>query len=283
VQGPLIVPDALAQALSDENCVVIDCRFDLLDPSAGRQAYETAHIPGARYADLDRDLARAPAAGEGRHPLPRTEDFLATLGRWGIAADSFVVAYDAHGGAIAARLWWMLRWVGHRSVAVLDGGLPAWTARGHPLESSIPHVEPRTYSAEAVHDDWIVSTADLESGNAGSITLIDARSAARFLGHEDPIDPVAGHVPSAVNLPFSECLAADGRFLEPSELAALIASRLPAKPARLVAMCGSGVTACHLLLALELAGVGSANRLYVGSWSEWIRDPARPVVTPHAG
>lgn len=275
---PLVSATELASRLGDPDTVVVDCRFSLLAPGAGREAYLAGHIPTARYAHLDDDLARKPSRHEGRHPLPDPADFARTVGKWGIGNGTDVVVYDDQGGAIAARLWWMLRWVGHDDVTVLDGGLQAWAADGGALVGG-PEPAPtaREFRIRKLRADWVATTADIEALADSSSLLVDARSASRFAGREEPIDPVAGHVPGALNWPFGENLAADGRFRSPSEIAALL-ERLPARPdSQLIAMCGSGVTACHLLLALAL--LDREGRLYAGSWSEWIRDPSRPVAT----
>jgi thiosulfate/3-mercaptopyruvate sulfurtransferase len=199
------------------------------------------------------------------------------LGRLGVLKNSRVIAYDDAGGAIAARLWWMLRWLGHADVRVLNGGIQAWQAAGLGLESERPTWSADRYEFAVVNDAGWIRTADLAQALSMGAQLVDARAAKRYAGEEEPIDPVAGHVPGAVNLPFSEFLGADGRFLPAAALRTLFADRLAATAgAGTVAMCGSGVTACHLLLAMEHAGLGG-GRLYVGSWSGWIADPARPV------
>lgn len=275
---PLIAAVELARHLNDARWVVVDCRFNLQEPSAGRAAYERAHIPGARYADLDGDLARAPAPADGRHPLPEPDAFVATLGAWGIGNDSTVVAYDEGGGAIAARLWWLLRSVGHDAPLVLDGGLGAWQAAGLPVETATPNWAAKTFVPRAA-PSTVVSTADLPGAQRAGGLVVDARAAPRYRGEQEPIDPVAGHVPGAVNRPFSANLTADGRFKPRAELRRELLELLDGRsPEQLVAMCGSGVTACHLLLALEAAGL-PGGRLYAGSWSEWIRDARRPVRT----
>jgi len=276
---PLVSAAALAVALTESNLVIVDCRHDLQDAQAGPRKFQEGHIPGARYAHLDRDLSRTPRASEGRHPLPDKEKFVATLRRLGISNDSFVVVYDDCSGAMAARLWWMLRWLGHERVAVLDGGLQAWCRLGADLESGSA-VDPVAgdFVAEKTKDDWIVTSSELTALLAqGQISLLDARAKPRFDGLVEPIDPIAGHIPGAVNLPFSDLLSEDGAFLPPAPLAERFAEVLDGRSAEnAITMCGSGVTACHLQLGLEAAGLGIA-RVYVGSWSEWIRDPDRPV------
>jgi thiosulfate/3-mercaptopyruvate sulfurtransferase len=262
--------------------VVIDCRFDLNDPEAGRRAYLAGHIPGARYADLNRDLAAPVSANSGRHPLPTPQDFAATMRNLGIGNATQVIAYDDAGGAYAARAWWLLRWLGHRPVAILDGGLKAWTAAGGTLEAGAPEplkaapaggaVLPRADSA-AVIDTAEIPAFLSDDGNL----LVDARAAERYAGSVEPIDPVAGHIAGAVNHPFSANLAPDGRFLPASELRRRWEARLAGRAtAHVAVMCGSGVTACHNLLSLEVAGLHGA-KLYAGSWSEWIKDRNRPI------
>lgn len=275
----LISPEALAPRLEDPDLRVLDCRFQLADPEAGERAWRQGHVPGAGYAHLERDLSGPATAATGRHPLPEMGDFAATLSRWGVGEGIQVVAYDDAAGMFAARLWWMLRcWVGHQAVAVLDGGLAAWQAAGGRLDSGIPAPRPGTFRIGQPLD-MVVTTADLERDlAAGACLLVDARTAERFGGSTEPVDPVAGHVPGAVNHPCQDNLGPDGRFLPAAELAARWRRTLGGRaPAEAVCMCGSGVTACHDLLALEHAGLRGA-RLYAGSWSEWIRDPGRPVV-----
>jgi thiosulfate/3-mercaptopyruvate sulfurtransferase len=273
----LIDVDSLQVMLGRPGLAVIDCRFDLMNPAAGHEAYVKGHIPGARYADLNRDLSSSVTAHTGRHPLPAPDVFATRLGELGVGDDTQVVAYDDANSSMAARLWWMLRWLGHEAVAVLDGGFKAWVAAGGAVEPGetaactarfTPRVDPRA----------VLSTTDLERAlQAGTHLLVDARAAERFAGSVEPIDPVAGHVPGAVNHPFTANLGADGRFLPAAELERRWRERLAGKnPGQLIAMCGSGVTACHHLLSLEAAGI-PGGRLYAGSWSEWIRDPRRPV------
>jgi len=277
----LIDVDSLRELFGGPRLAIVDCRFDLMNPEAGKRAYLRAHIPGARYAGLDRDLSGPVGPDTGRHPLPSPQAFAAWLGSIGIGGDAQVIAYDEMNGSIAARLWWMLRWLGHGAVAVLDGGFQAWAARGGALESGEPALRPEHFTprigANAV-SARAVSTAELEQALRDAKTLlVDARAAERYAGTVEPIDSVAGHVPGAVNHPFTANLAADGRFLPAAELKARWQERLQnTGAANFVAMCGSGVTACHNLLALEVAGL-PGGRLYAGSWSEWIRDPRRPV------
>jgi len=257
---------------------IIDCRFDLLAPSAGRRAYLEAHIPGAVYADLDHDLSAPVGMTTGRHPLPDIECIAAAFGRMGIDDATTVVVYDERSGAVAARAWWMLRWLGHSRVAVLDGGLAAWQEAGFALQAGVVAVPNREFIARAQHD-WIISTDSIAAGLGRGLRLLDARASRRFEGLAEPIDAVAGHIPGAINLPFERCLEADGRFRRPGALREILASVLGGPgETNLAVMCGSGVTACHLILASKLAGLPEP-RLYAGSWSEWIRDPGRPVAT----
>jgi thiosulfate/3-mercaptopyruvate sulfurtransferase len=277
--NPLIDARALSARLADADCVVVDCRFTLTDPSAGRAAYDRGHIPGARYADLDRDLARRPGPSEGRHPLPDPDAFARTLGRWGVDNRSTVVAYDEASGAIAARLWWMLGWLGHERRLVLDGGFAAWQAAGLAVEAHEPRARPATFAPQRIHHEAVVATNGVAAAQGSGALLVDARAPARYRGEQEPIDPVAGHVPGAVNRPHSENVGSDGRFRDAAQLRRDLAKLIEGRPSgEVVAMCGSGVTACHLLLAMAVAGL-DVGRLYAGSWSEWIRDPARPIRT----
>jgi thiosulfate/3-mercaptopyruvate sulfurtransferase len=278
----LIGAGELAAHLGEDDWLSIDCRFDLARPAWGAQAFAAGHIPGALYAHLDHELAGPHTAESGRHPLPDPAALAATFGRFGIDARVQVIAYDQGPGAYAARLWWLLRWLGHTRVAVLDGGLAAWERAGLPLESAPSARAPRRFEARPAAAG-VVSTAALAAALAsgelarGTPLLVDARSAERFAGENETIDPVAGHIPGARNHPFAGNLDARGHFLPPAELRrAWVATLRGRPPAALVAMCGSGVTACHNLLALEVAGLSGAQ-LYAGSWSEWIRDPARAV------
>ena len=276
---PLVDAKTLAERLAEPDWIIVDCRFRLTEPDAGYSAYRRGHIPGARYAHLDDDLAADPGPGDGRHPLPDPERFAITPGAWGISNLSSVVVYDDASGAIAARLWWLLRWLGHERVAVLDGGLDAWQADGLPLETITPTWQAARYLPATVREDWVVTSDDLQQLLESGALLLDARSAERFRGIEEPIDPIAGHVPGATNLPFTTTLTPAGTLLEPGRLRDDLTSVLAGRDITdVVAMCGSGVTACHVLLALSAAGLGD-GRLYAGSWSEWIRSGNRPIAT----
>ncbi|HEY2679371.1 MAG TPA: sulfurtransferase [Steroidobacteraceae bacterium] len=278
----LIDVSSLKRVLDEPWIAVIDCRFDLAKPDAGRLAYLAGHIAKARYADLNRDLSAPVRPDSGRHPLPEPPILAATLGRLGIGNGSQVIAYDDSGGSFAARLWWMLRWMGHTAAAVLDGGFQAWLASGGALSAGEePPAHPGGREVGFVprlDDNAVLRVAEVAARLSDPrFSLVDARAAERFAGTVEPIDTVAGHVPGAVNHPFSENLGKDGRFLPVAELRRLWLKRLEGKePANAAAMCGSGVTACHNLLALEVAALSGA-KLYAGSWSEWIRDSNRPV------
>ena len=266
-------------AASSPELVIFDCRHDLARPDWGRQEYAAAHIPGAMYAHLDHDLSGAVTPQSGRHPLPDPAQLAAFLGAAGVDANTHVVAYDQDKSMFAARLWWLLRWLGHERVSVLNGGLAAWQAARLPLEhTSAPRAAVRFIARPALEHALTTQEMARQLG-AGRILLLDARGADRFAGRNETLDPVAGHVPGARNQPFGCNLAADGRLLPAAQLAQMWHAVLGGTPpAQVVAMCGSGVTACHNLLALQLAGLPGAS-LYGGSFSEWIRDPARPVAT----
>lgn len=275
----LISAEALAARLAaGQPTVLLDCRFDLANPSAGKAAHEAAHLPGARHADLDRDLAGAKTGRNGRHPLPDRAAFAAWAGRAGIAPGVQVVAYDDQGGPYAARCWWLLRWLGHDAVAVLDGGFSAWRASGGATEDTMPApaADAAPYPAAAAPAMPTVD-ADALLAALGRVRLVDARAAARFRGEVEPLDSVAGHIPGATLRCFQDNLQPGGRF-KPAEQLRAEFDAWATPPAQVVHQCGSGVTACHNLLAMAHAGLeGSA--LYPGSWSEWCADPARPVAT----
>jgi len=273
----LIDVDTLRDSLGDPALVVVDCRFDLMNADKGRAEYLEGHVPGAVYADLDHDLS-APVGDEtGRHPLPGVEELQATFRRLGISGDSQVVAYDGGPGGIAARLWWLLHWLGHERAAVLDGGCAVWQAAAGPVEDTEPAPAAGDFLARP-REGRVLTTAELARAlEAGRMpALVDAREAARFRGDSEPIDTVAGHVPGAMNFPFAKNIAESGRWRKPRELRAEWEALFDGKPPPdWAVMCGSGVTACHLALSAAVAGL-PAPRLYAGSWSEWIRDPARP-------
>lgn len=275
----LISTAELASHLEDPKWVVLDCRFSLVNPVKGRRDYEQAHIPGALYADLDKDLAGPVTPGvTGRHPLPSVDQAARTFSNWGIDSGVQVVAYDDAGGALAAvRAWWMLRWLGHETVAVLDGGWQAWLAEERPVRSGweirpaaafIPHPRP----------DLLVSAMEVDQMRRDPrCRVFDARTAARYRGENETIDPVAGHIPGALSAPYLDNLTPQGKFRPIKELRQHYQDLLGDVPAEQTAFyCGSGVTSIHDILAMKHAGL-EEGRLYVGSWSEWITDPNRPV------
>jgi len=275
----LISAADLAQHVLDSRWVVLDCRHDLMNPDAGRDAFAAGHIQNAQFANIDTDLSGAKTGPDGvfrgRHPLPERTALIETLRAWGIDDDTQVVAYDAHGGMFAARLWWLLRWIGHPAVAVLDGGMAAWQAAGEPLVTPVAPrargtLTERPSLTQTVAVDDVV--ANLATQNK---TVVDARAADRYRGENETIDPVGGHIPGARNRFFKDNLAADGRFKDAAQLKAEWTPLFASAP-QAIMQCGSGVTACHNLLALEVAGLPGAA-LYPGSWSQWCADPARPV------
>ncbi|HEY6354006.1 MAG TPA: sulfurtransferase [Burkholderiaceae bacterium] len=274
IERTLITTDALRALLArGAPLLLLDCGFDLTDAHAGARAHAQGHLPGAHHADLEHDLSAAKSGRHGRHPLPTREAFAATVARWGVQADTPVVCYDDQGGPYAARAWWMLRWLGHEAVAVLDGGRAAWLAGGGMLDSTNPApsaAAPYPLAATSVP----TVTADRLLGLLGKVTVLDARAGERFRGEVEPLDPVAGHIPGARNRFYKDNLQADGRFRSPAQLRAAFAPF--GEPTACVHQCGSGVTACHNLLAMEYAGL-TGSALYPGSWSEWCADPARPV------
>lgn len=276
----VISVDALLLAIDRPDWRVIDARFDLLDPAAGRRAWLAGHVPGAVHADLDKDLAGPITVDSGRHPLPDPEVLAVTLGSWGIGNDSTVVVYDSAGGAIAARAWWLLKWLGHERVALLDGGYAAWLAACGPEESG-EAVSKRCHFVPNPRSKWVITTQEVMTElSEANLTLLDARDAGRFRGEIEPIDTRAGHVPGARNLPFAGNLDANGRFKTAPELRSRLMAALGAGgDASWAIMCGSGVTACHLAVAADIAGL-RPPRLYAGSWSEWIRDSGRPIAGP---
>ncbi|WP_122690431.1 sulfurtransferase [Pseudomonas viridiflava] len=277
----LIGPEQLAARQQTPGLVILDCRSALEDSDYGQRSYAQGHIEGARFADLNRDLSSPVVKGRtGRHPLPDSDTLVERLRAWGISNDSDIVLYDDGPGMYAARAWWLLAWLGKREgVYLLDGGLKAWHAAGLPLSLDAPGGEPGDFTGEP--DMSLVLSASRLQGRLGrpEMTLIDARAEARFRGEVEPIDPVAGHIPGAQCVAFNENLGPDGRFLPPEQLKQRFADKLQGRPAEsLVSYCGSGVTACHNLFALCLAGY-PLGTLYAGSWSEWIVDPEREVAT----
>jgi len=280
----LITAAELKQHLDNPGFVILDCRSELTDPKAGAIAFAEGHIPGAQHADPDRHLSdKSPGPnGEfrGRHPLPAPQAFIETMRDFGVYPNSQVIAYDAHGGMFASRLWWMLRWVGHHGVAVLDGGLPAWLADGGELTKDVINRPHGSITLQPSLASWVSADEVLANLSARAKTVLDARAADRFRGENEVIDPVAGHIPGAKNRPFKDNLQADGRF-KPADVLRSEFSALIRSPAATIAQCGSGISACHTLLAMEVAGLPGAA-LYPGSWSEWSANPSRPMATGSA-
>jgi thiosulfate/3-mercaptopyruvate sulfurtransferase len=254
---------------------VFDCRHDLANPKLGEQQYGEGHLPGALFAHLDRDLSGRKTGTNGRHPLPDPQDFEKWLETTGLAPKDQVVCYDAGPGSMAARLWWMLRWIGHDKVAVLDGGYAKWTKEGRPVTADVPRFTPLNYPIK-LRKDSSVNLSTLEN-DLRKFFLLDARAPARYRGEQEPIDPVAGHIPGASNRFNTENLAPEGTFKAPQALKDEFLKVLNGRsPAEVVHYCGSGVAACHNLLAMEVAGL-PGGKLYAGSWSEWSADPKRPI------
>ena len=279
---PLVSADTLAAHLDDISWVVFDARHDLMAPEAGEDAYRAAHVPGARFAHLDRDLSGPKVSGRGRHPLPERAAFADFLARSGVDQHSVVVAYDAGNSLFASRLWWLARWVGHADVVVLDGGIAAWQRAGLALTSDLPKIARGNFVA----NDALTSTVDTDDIAADLETrsrlIVDARAPERYRGDVEPLDPVAGHIPGAINHPMAKSLDADGRFRSSSALRADLDALLDGRRTQdIVQSCGSGVTGCHNLLAMEIAGLPGAA-LYPGSWSAWCADPSRPVARGEA-
>lgn len=273
----LINSETVAQNLENPDWVIVDCRFSLADTAVGYQNYQTAHIPGAVYAHLDDDLSGPPVTDHGRHPLPTPQRLAQLFSRLGIDEMSQVVAYDSAGGMVAARLWWMLRYMRHEAVAVLDGGWQAWQVANLPTKSGIESNKAAQFTGRP-QPKWIVTLAEVES----QPLLLDSRAPARYRGEVEPIDPQPGHIPGAVNLPFQNQLDENGRFRTAEEMKAElkpVLGNIAASSATFY--CGSGVSACVNLLAMAHVGLGN-GRLYVGSWSEWSSDPARPIAIGEA-
>ena len=275
----LISTEKLTDLLRDANIVICDCRHDLVDLEKGRRAYADGHIPGAHFLHLDADLSGKKTGNNGRHPLPDIETFAKKMGGIGIDGGKQVIAYDDAGGPYAARLWWLMRWLGHDHVAILDGGINKWLAEGRAIDRNVPNAK----SARFVAQQKAGMTADadfiLANIKQPAALVIDARAPERYRGETEPIDPVAGHIPGALNRLFKHNLNSDGTFKHAATLKQEFDTLLGARsPSQVINQCGSGVTACHNLLAMEIAGLSGA-RLYPGSWSEWITDRSRPVAT----
>jgi thiosulfate/3-mercaptopyruvate sulfurtransferase len=275
----LVAPEELAKHLDDPKWVVFDTRHDMGDVGKGRRAYAAGHIPGAYFLHVDDDLSGPKTGKNGRHPLPDTAKFAANINECGVTPDSQIVIYDDLGGNFAVRLWWMLKWLGHDKVGLLDGQYPLWEKQGRPISTEVPPKRAGSFVARP----HLGETVDLHFVDRfredPAIKLIDARAAERFKGLKEPIDPVAGHIPGAINRFWQMNLNPDGRFKKPEEIRREAEQLLAgASPEQAVHMCGSGVTACHNMFAFELAGL-PRGRLYPGSWSEWCADSSRPVAS----
>lgn len=275
----LISTEALARQLADPALVVVDCRHNLSDVDAGERAYHASHLPGARFMHLDRDLSGLRTGRNGRHPLPDVASLSAALSRAGIDASKQVVAYDQNNGMWASRLWWLLHWLGHDAAAVLDGGFDKWIAEQRPVTADLPSPQPVGFIAmtpqPVVSSEAILR--NLSERASSPLTILDARAPERFRGDIEPLDPVAGHIPGAINRPYTANLTPQGTFKPAERLRAEFAAQLgTASAADVVHQCGSGVTACHNVLAMAIAGL-PGSRLYPGSWSEWVADAVRPV------
>jgi thiosulfate/3-mercaptopyruvate sulfurtransferase len=276
----LISAEELAAHAGDPDWRVFDCRHDLRDTGYGEKAYAKEHIPGASFLHLDRDLSGRPNGTNGRHPLPDPAAFAARMAACGVGPRTQVVAYDNEGNAFAARLWWLLRWIGHEKAAVLDGGLAAWRRARQPLDAEVPSPAPGELTARTRNGIVVDADAVLAGIGKPDTLILDARSEERFAGINESLDPVGGHIPGAVNRFYFDNLDDAGVYFKPAaelraEFEALLAGR---PPEAVIQQCGSGVTACHNILAMEIAGL-PGSKLYAGSWSEWCSDPARPIAT----
>jgi thiosulfate/3-mercaptopyruvate sulfurtransferase len=275
----LVTVEQLREHLEDPAWRVIDVRHDLMDAGAGPRAYKAGHVPGAVFAHTDEDLSGRKTGRNGRHPLPEREDIVQAFRRWGVDDDTQVVAYDANGGNFAVRLWWLARWLGHTRVAVLDGGWPRWMASTGLSSTAVPALAAGRFTDRSSSMPLVRAEDVLRNLGTRERLVLDARTPERFRGEQEPIDPVAGHIPGAQNRPWQRNLEKDQTFKSPQALRQEFAAALGSTPPdRVVHQCGSGVTACHNLLAMEIAGL-AGSALYAGSWSEWIADPARPVAT----
>lgn len=276
----LVSVKELADNLENPDWVIVDCRFTLADPEWGRKTYQKEHIAGAVYADLDDDLSGPVIPGKtSRHPLPEINEFAEKLSAWGIDEQAQVVVYDDQAGGIAGRLWWMLQWLGHEAAAVLDGGYPEWKSENKATQDGVEIRTPRSFVPK-VNDALLVDAADVIAvGKSKDKLLIDSRAPIRFSGEREPLDPVGGHIPGAINAHYMKNIDEDGRFFAPEKMRERFANILGDTPAEeVVFYCGSGVTAAHNILSVAHAGLGMP-KMYAGSWSEWITDPDRPVVT----
>lgn len=276
---PLISATNLKPHINDTGWIIFDCRFSLADADAGAKAYRKGHIPNARYAHLNQDLSSAITGLTGRHPLPNFASLAKKLGLWGVNNQSQIVVYDDAGGAFAGRFWWLLCTMGHEQVAVLDGGIQHWQKQGYALSTVLPPPKATAFRAYLDENNWLTATQVRDRLAAKTIKLIDARTPERYRGEQEPVDPIAGHIPGALNRPFQLNLGSDGRFLPADQLSRQFTQLLGGTaPEQTVHSCGSGVTACHNLLAMEHAGL-TGSKLYAGSWSEWIRNKNRGIAT----
>ena len=275
----LVSTEQLAQHLDDPDWIVFDCRFTLTNTEAGRTAYQQGHIPGARYVHLDEDMSSAVTPASGRHPLPEVQVFADKLSRWGVDNRKQVIVYDDSFGSMAVKMWWLLRWLGHDNVALLNGNWQMWNKNKFPVTIEQPKLIPAHFEPQE-RSELLVSTEEVDFARRERCSvLIDARSEQRFAGEHEPLDKVAGHIPGALNWVYEENLDFDGTYLPAEELKdAYLKLMLGLKPEQVIHTCGSGVTACHNMLAMEIAGL-HGSKLYAGSWSEWITDPKRPVAT----
>ena len=274
----LITPKIANEYLDDSNWRFLDCRFVLTEPEQKQAEFALSHLPGATYAHVNRDLAVPHIPGKtGRHPLPEKERLIKLFSTWGIDDSVQVVVYDDAGGAYAVRLWWMLRWLGHDAVAVMDGGWPRWVQEGRQVTAALTVSEPKIFKASP-RNNWLVTAEDIKADlHNYEVRILDARNSDRFQGINETLDPVAGHIPGAVSAPFVENLDEDGNWKSKSVLRLMYEKLLSGSPAeQAVSYCGSGITACHNILAMYHAGLGD-SRLYCGSWSDWIADPKRPI------
>lgn len=274
----LINAEQARDQLGNPNWRFLDCQFDLMDSNAGFQKYSTAHIPNALFVDLNNDVGSKPSSETGRHPLPNIKEFARKIGNWGIDNNTQVVICDGNGGMAASRLWWALRWLGHTRVAVLNGGLIHWQSLGLPIINDTVSVEARQFTPN-INQHMVVNTENIIAVQRQGHALLDARSPERYRGEQEPIDPVAGHIPGALNYFQSNNLQENGLFKDKSDLQKQISNVIGTIAAsKVIHYCGSGVSACHNILAMEYAGM-TGSKLYPGSWSEWITDPKRPIAT----
>lgn len=275
----IISVEDLNKNINNQDWFVFDCRFMLKDPEGGLKKFNKGHIPGAQYADMDKDLASPVTSVSGRHPLPNPDELIKKLQLWGVSNSSQIICYDDMSGAFAARMWWLLKWLGHEDIAVLDGGLDMWTAAGLELETDVKKRPTGSFNGQANNDMRVDIEVVQTELSQQKISLLDARSAERFTAKDTKTDPVAGHVPGAMSFPFSGNLTKQGVFLSKDELRNRFAATVHnSENKEVINMCGSGVTACHNLLAMRVADL-PMTRLFVGSWSEWIKDDSRPVAT----